>query len=432
MAFIPLLAMVRKDLQLFFSDRRSVIVSFVVPIAIASFFGSIFSGPSNSSEPARIAIVVVDQDASLISKAILAGSQADKNLKVTTPTEDEARSLVKNGKTAVAVIIPKGFGEAAGSAFFGDGEKPVLGFLYDPSRNVELAMVRGILTQHVMEAVSKEMFGGDQGKQLVEKTLPQIQASSSMPADQKRALVDMLGSVQRFYREQPAGGQATTERRGLTMPYTVHEEAMTAGSNIAYNGYAHSFAGMAIQFLLFAMANIGVEMLLERRRGLWSRLRSAPVSKLTLLSGKAASGTLISLMILLVSFGFAMVVFGVRIQGSMVGFLGISIACAVMASTFGLLIAALGNSPATARGVTTLAVLMMVMLGGAWVPTFIFPAWLQQFTLVVPVRWAVDGLDAMTWRGIGLSGALLPVLVLIGFAAAFWTIAATRFRWEEA
>ena len=78
-----------------------------------------------------------------------------------------------------------------------------------------------------------------------------------------------------------------------------------------------------------------------------------------------------------------------------------------MASTFGLLVAALGNSPATARGVTTLAVLMMVMLGGAWVPTFIFPAWLQQFTLVVPVRWAVDGLDAMTWRGIGLGGALV-------------------------
>ena len=97
-----------------------------------------------------------------------------------------------------------------------------------------------------------------------------------------------------------------------------------------------------------------------------------------------------------------MIVFGVRIQGSVLGFLGISLACAVMASTFGLLVAALGNSPATARGVTTLAVLMMVMLGGAWVPTFVFPAWLQQFTLIVPVRWAVDGLDAMTWRGIGL------------------------------
>jgi ABC-2 type transport system permease protein len=430
MAVIPLLAMVRKDLQLFFSDRRSVIVSFVVPIAIASFFGSIFSGPGNSSEPAKISIAVVDHDGSAISKAILSGAQGDRNLKVATPTEDEARGLVKGGKTSVAVIIPKGFGDAAGSAFFGDGDKPALGFLYDPSRNVELAMVRGVLTQHVMEAVSREMFGGDQGRKLVEKTLPQIQASQSLPADQKRLLIEMLGSVQKFYN-RPEGTTAAGQPRGITMPYTVKEEAMTAGSNVAYNGYAHSFAGMAIQFLLFAMANIGVEMLLERQRGLWSRLRSAPISKNTLLMGKAISGALISLMILLVSFGFAMIVFKVRIEGSLLGFLGISVACAVMASTFGLLVAALGNSPATARGVTTLAVLMMVMLGGAWVPTFIFPAWLQQFTLIVPVRWAVDGLDAMTWRGIGLRGAMMPVLVLMAFAGAFWTIAAGRFRWTE-
>ena len=308
--------------------------------------------------------------------------------------------------------------------------------LYDPSHAVEVAMVRGILTQHVMEAVSKEMFGGEQGRAVVEQTLPQIEASA-MPADQKRALVEMLKSVQSFYgqaggaAQAPRPGSGQAPQRGITMPYTVREEAMTAGSNIAYNGYAHSFGGMAIQFLLFAMANAGIEMLLERQRGLWKRLRSAPVSRLTLLAGKAASGAIISLMILLVSFAFAMIVFRVRIQGSVVGFLAISIACALMASTFGLLVAALGNSPATARGVTTLAVLMMVMLGGAWVPTFIFPAWLQQFTRVVPVRWAVDGLDAMTWRGIGLTGAILPTLVLLGFAAAFATIAATRFRWEE-
>jgi ABC-2 type transport system permease protein len=423
--------MVRKDLQLFFSDRRSVIVSFVVPIAIASFFGAVFSGGGQNREPARIAVAIVDQDGSSISKAIVAGAESDKNLKLAKPTADEAREAVKKGSTAVAILIPKGFGDASGQAFFGNGEKPVLTLLHDPSKSTELAMVRGVMTQHVMEAVSQEMFGGDQGRQLIEKTLPQIESSSTMNPDQKRLLVDMLGSVQKFYKDRPADAQGGTPRRGLTMPYTVNEEAMTAGSNIAYNGYAHSFAGMAIQFLLFAMANIGVEMLLERQRGLWSRLRSAPISKLTLLAGKAVSGTLISLMILLVSFGFAMVVFGVRIQGSVAGFLGIAVACAVMASTFGLLVAALGNSPATARGVTTLAVLMMVMLGGAWVPTFIFPAWLQQFTLIVPVRWAVDGLDAMTWRGIGLRGALVPVGILIAFAAAFWTIAAARFRWSE-
>jgi len=432
----PLIAMVRKDLQLFFSDRRSVIVSFLVPIAIASFFGSIFSGPSRNGEPARIAVMMVDHDESAISKAIVASTQTDRNLKLTMVDDDTARDSVRRGKTSVAVVIPKGFGEAAGPAFFGNGDKPELQTLYDPSRNTELAMVRGIMTEHVMQAVSGEMFGGAQGRAYLEKTIPQIEASTMNP-QQKALLLQMVRSVNEFY-EQPQAGQAGAPGAagrpgaGLTMPYTVKEEAVTAGSSVAYNGYAHSFAGMGIQFLLFAMANLGVDMLLERQRGLWKRLRSAPVSRRTLLLGKGISGAIISLLILGVSFAFAMLVFQVRVEGGWAGFVGVAVACSLMASAFGLLVAALGNTPATARGVTTLAVLMMVMLGGAWVPTFIFPAWLQQFTLIVPVRWAVDGLDAMTWRGIGSSGAVAPILVLLAFAAAFAAIAALRFRWEEA
>jgi ABC-type multidrug transport system permease subunit len=164
----------------------------------------------------------------------------------------------------------------------------------------------------------------------------------------------------------------------------------------------------------------------------WKRLRSAPVSRVTLLAGKAVSMTVVALITLLVSFAFAMIVFRVRIHGSVLGFLVVSIACALMAATFGLLIAAIGRTPAATRGVTTLAVLMMVMLGGAWVPTFIFPAWLQRVTVIVPARWAVDGLDAMTWRGIGFAGAVMPSVVLVGFALLFGTIALRRFRWEDA
>ena len=75
MALIPIAAMVRKDLQLFFSDRRAVIMSFLVPIAIASFFGSIFSGPSRNAEPARIAVAIVDHG-SVIADDTLAGLQS--------------------------------------------------------------------------------------------------------------------------------------------------------------------------------------------------------------------------------------------------------------------------------------------------------------------------------------------------------------------
>lgn len=425
-------ALIRKDLQLFLSDRRAVIMGFAVPIAIASFFGSIFSGATNT-EATKIPIAIVDLDHSPVSMRLVDGAKADTSFTVTTTTADVAREAVRKGTTTVGVIIPEHFGDAAGRAFFGQARKPTLDLLYDPSHAMELAMVRGVLTQHVMAAVSADVFGGAGGRTIVASALQNL-PSSAMPAEQQALLRDMLTSVQRFYSQAPstgAGASTGNAAPGLTMPYDVKAEAVTSGTAVAYNGYAHSFAGMGIQFLLFAAANFGVEVLLERQRGLWKRLRAAPISRRTILVGKTLSGAIIALAQLLVSFGFAMVVFGVRIQGSVVGFVAIAAAAALMASTFGLLIAALGKTPSATRGVTTFAILIMVMLGGAWVPTFIFPAWLQRVTVVIPVRWAVDGLDAMTWRGLGLQSALLPVAALMGFAAIFWVVANNRFRWEE-
>ncbi len=70
---IPLLAMIRKDLRLFFADRRAVIMSFAMPIVIASFFGAIFSG-SGTAPRARVAIGMADEDGSAIAKGIVAGA----------------------------------------------------------------------------------------------------------------------------------------------------------------------------------------------------------------------------------------------------------------------------------------------------------------------------------------------------------------------
>ncbi len=426
MTLTPILAMVRKDLQLFLSDRRAVIIAIIVPIVIASFFGAVFSG--TDSGEARIPVLVVDDDGGVISKAIVAGATSDPNLAVRVVGGSEARDAVRRGTASVAVIIPKGFGDAAGRAFFSREQKPELALLYDPSRAAERAMVRGILTGHVLEAVGREVFSGERGQQLVDETLANLDRSG-LATDQEKLLRDVLESVREYSRG--GGSQAAGGAPGLTVPFTAREEPVTARENAAYNGYAHSFAGMGVQFVLFAAIDLGVGVLLERQRGLWKRLRSAPISRFQLLIGKVMSGAVIGLFSLVASFAFAMVVFGVRIEGSIAGFVGVVLAFVVMASTFGLLLAALGNTPSTTRGVASFATLVMVMLGGAWVPTFVFPAWLQRVTLVVPTRWAVDGLDAMTWRGIGAGGAVMPVLVMLGFAALFASVAVRRFRWEE-
>jgi ABC-2 type transport system permease protein len=423
------LALVRKDLQLFFSDRRAVILTFAVPIAIASFFGSIFrGGGDNDAEPARIPIAIVDRDGSAISTGIVSGLQADRSLSTTTPALEDARSAVQRGDVAVVAIVPPGFGDAAGRAFLSQAEKPQLELLFDPSRSAELAMVRGMLTGHVMEAVGREVFGGAQGRAIVDKTLSQLDASN-MPAQTRDTLRSLLQSVQRLNQQSsPTGGGGPS----IAVPYRVNEEAVTGGGNAQYNGYAHSFAGMGIQFLLFAAIELGMGILIERELGIWKRFRSAPLSRFTLLAARGASGTIITLLTLVVSFAFAMLVFGVRIHGSLIGFAAIAIACSLMAATFGLLVAALGKTAAATRRVATFAVLIMVMLGGAWVPSFVFPAWLQQITVVIPARWAVDGLDAMTWRGLGLNAAIAPTVILLGFAVLFAVSTLVKFRWEEA
>jgi len=430
MSLHALSALVRKDLALFFRDRRAVVMSLVAPIVIASFFGFLFSSSADKGESAKIPVRVVDLDGSALSRAVFDGLASERSLEVARSTAEEAREAVRKGKTAVAVILPPGFGVAAGRAFFNTAEKPEVTLLHDPSRIGELAMVRGVLTQHVMEAVSKETFTGAGGVQTIDEALRGVEADQQMDAETRGSLRGLLENARRLNLDaQRSGGEGP---QGLAMPYGVREEAMTARKGVAYNSFAHAFAGMGVQFMLLASIDLGMGILLERQRGLWKRLRSAPLSRTVLLAAKAVSGALLGLLTLLVAFGFAILVFGVRIQGSLLGFLGVAASCALMASTLGLLIAAFGETPQATRGIATLIILVMVMLGGAWVPAFVFPAWLQKVTLAVPARWAIDGLDATTWRGVDLAGAATPIAVLLGFALVFGILAVARFRWEEA
>jgi ABC-2 type transport system permease protein len=188
---------------------------------------------------------------------------------------------------------------------------------------------------------------------------------------------------------------------------------------------------MGVQFILFMGIEMGVGLLLMRRMGLWKRLRAAPVTRTLLLGSRIVSGTVIATTLVAGIYLAAILVFGVRIEGSVLGFVLIAISFAVLTASFGLLIAALGKTPEATRGLAILVTLLLVMLGGAWVPTFIFPEWLQAITQFVPTRWAIDGLEAMTWRGLGFEAAWLPVLELLGCSAVFAWIAMKRFAWEE-
>ena len=426
---VPFLALVRKDLKLFFSDRRSVVVGILVPIVLASFFGYLFGGQRGDAETSKVSVLMIDQDGSDISHDLMAQLAGDRMLNVKPSTLDAAREAVRKGKATAAIVVPKDFGRNAGRALFTDANKPDLSLLYDPSHSMELGLVKGILSGAVMQSVSKEMFNGSSGREMLDESLARVENSPELSPEDRKALRDVLSGARELNERRAGTGQGALSG-GLTIPFQTRDEAITSGGNVAYNGYAHSFGGMGIQFILFMGLDVGITLLMLRRTGLWQRLRAAPLSRTMLLGSRTVSASLTAGFILAVLFTFARLVFGVRILGSFPGFVLVCAAFSLMTAAFGLMIAALGETVEATRGYSVMATLVLVMLGGSWVPTFVFPKWLQKLTVVVPTRWAMDGLDAMTWRGLGFSAALAPIAVLLLFTLLFGAIAVMRFRWR--
>jgi ABC-2 type transport system permease protein len=420
-------ALVRKDLVTFLRDRRALVVSVLTPIVIAAFFGFLFGGNGGDAPMSRIEVGTVDQDGSELSKAIVADLAGDASLTTQPMSEAQARQSVRTGKLRAAIVFPSGFGAAAPSALFGGAAKPALQVLYDPSQSLVRPIIEGLLTRYVMQHMTRALFSAGGSTDLVDKALANVKESTSLTVGSRADLMTLLESVRRYQtRSTVIAGRQTGD--GLSVPFTLTNVAVSTGPH--YNSYAHSFAGMSVQFILFMGIDAGVGLLLMRQQGVWRRLRAAPLSRGVLLGSRVVGTGLIALLILFVVYLVAAIFFRVRIAGSVVGFAGVAVAFALFAATTGLMIAAIGRSVAATRGLSMFAVLILVMLGGAWVPAFVFPEWLRRVSALVPTRWAVDGLDAMTWRGLPVEAALGPVAVMLGWAALFALIAVWRFDWE--
>lgn len=424
-------ALVSADLALFFRERRSVILNLVTPLVIAGLFGMVFGGGGKSA-PGRMPVVIVDHDGSPTSQAVTAGLTAEKTLEVTELDESAARELVRKGKVRAAIVLPEGFGDAAARSFLRSTGKPRVDVLYDPSQPYTLPMVQGLLTQQVFTAVTRELFSGAGGAAVIDDSLASLDAQGTDPetrADLRELLTRARRLNERSRTGEASGANDAASGGGLTIPFELGDTPVTSGRE-PYNAYAHAVAGMGVQFILMMGIEAGVGLLLLRRRGLWLRLKAAPLARGTLLSARVVSAALLSLIMLAVLYVGSALLFGVRIDGSLAGFLGIAASFALTTAAFGLLIAALGGTPEATRGLAIFATLVMVLLGGGWVPAFLFPAWLQSASLVLPTSWAIQGLEAMTWRGLGFSEALPAIGALLGFATTFLLVAVWRFRWD--
>jgi ABC-2 type transport system permease protein len=216
---------------------------------------------------------------------------------VDEPAEPAAIEAVRKGKARAAAVIPVGFGAAAARALLLPGAtRPEIVVHCDPSQAIAVSMVKGVLAEQVMNSVTRAAFSPESGAPIIADVRDAVQKSERLDAPRRRDLLALFDSVERVQRPDASG----------------------AGRK--YNSYAHAFAGTSVQFILFMGIELGMAVLLMRRQGIWKRLRAAPVSKRLLLGSRILSGTVIALVLPAGIYAAAIGAFGVRIEGSLVGF----------------------------------------------------------------------------------------------------------------
>jgi len=82
---------------------------------------------------------------------------------------------------------------------------------------------------------------------------------------------------------------------------------------------------------------------------------------------------------------------------------------------------------------STLIILVMSSIGGSMFPRFLMPEGMQKAGLFTINAWAIDGFTKVFWRDEGIWQLWPQLLVLLGMAVVFFTVARRiARRWEFA
>jgi ABC-2 type transport system permease protein len=186
---------------------------------------------------------------------------------------------------------------------------------------------------------------------------------------------------------------------------------------------------IALSALSGAVAG-GTVLLDERLRGIVKEYLAAPIPRLSILLGNAASTTtkalLQALIILIV--GAAM---GARLTLNPLGWLGAFVLMVLFSLGFAALalaVAARTSSMMGYHGLIFLLNLPVLFASNALYPLAVLPTWMQVVTLLNPTTYAIDGLRGAAFGADGTIPYWICLLVLLAFTSLSVWLALIAFR----
>ena len=196
------------------------------------------------------------------------------------------------------------------------------------------------------------------------------------------------------------------------------------------NNYAHSSAGIMVQFAMAGLIGAAAIVVTERKTRTMLRMLTTPVTRIQIILGH-----FFAMFVMIVIQLTVLILFGQFLLG--VGYLRVPMATLLMllttafwAASLGLLIGIFARTQEQVIIFSILIMLLLSGLGGAWMPLEFTGKAFQTVGHLLPTAWAIDGFENIVVRGLGMDSVLVPAAILLAFATAFFALAVWRFRFE--
>ncbi|MDJ0923962.1 MAG: ABC transporter permease [Acidimicrobiia bacterium] len=172
-------------------------------------------------------------------------------------------------------------------------------------------------------------------------------------------------------------------------------------------------AGMAVFFLFFTV-QFGVSSLLEERfHGTLPRLLGAPISRWSILGGKALTSFVLGIVSMIVLAVATTLLIGAE-WGDPAGVLILMLAGVLSALGIMAVVAVVSKTPEQAANWQSIVAVVLGLLGGTFFPLSQGPAILSLFSKLTPHAWFLQGLGDLS-AGDGLAVVVTPALAMLAF-----------------
>jgi ABC-2 type transport system permease protein len=156
----------------------------------------------------------------------------------------------------------------------------------------------------------------------------------------------------------------------------------------------------------------------ERKRWTLQRIRTAPVPRWVFVTGKVLGRFLIGMVQYLIAVGTAVLIgllFDISFGSSPLLLLCVMAAFVLASSGISVMLSAFVRREQQADTLTTLVVLTLAPLGGAWwtLDMEVVPEFMKDVAVVSPFYWVMEGFRAGIYD-LGFAAAAFPLLVLVG------------------